>query len=420
MCLRFLDSCRAESSATDGIDNNVLDALLDSVGGSGGVTGPDGLLKRLTKALVQRAMEAELSEHLGYEAKEAPPEGETNRRNGRTRKKLRTNQGPMSIKVPRDRDGTFEPAIVPKHQRHFDGFDDKIVSMYARGMSVREIQGHLEEIYGVDVSPDLISRATDAVVDELRLWQSRPLNAVYVVVYLDALVLKIRDQGVVRNKNVYLAVGVTEDGYKEVLGLWIEQTEGAKFWLKVLTEMRNRGLQDIIIACCDGLKGLPEAIETAFPKTIVQTCIVHMIRNSLKFVSWKERKAVAADLRAIYTAETETAAEEALAAFSDKWDSRYPMISRSWLDAWAHVTPFLAFPQEIRKGIYTTNAIESLNRQLRKVVKTRGHFPSDLAATKLLYLALTRAKKTWGRPFPQWGQAYNQFAIYFEGRLGTV
>lgn len=401
---------------TQGISNDLLDALVRDAKPAD-ITGPEGLLKRLTAAVVERAMNAELSHHLQYDPGQTPPQEQSNRRNGKTPKTIRTEQGPVTVQVPRDREGSFEPALVPKHQRHFDGFDDKILSMYARGMSVRDIQRHLHEIYGVEVSSDLISKVTDAVVDELRAWQSRPLDPVYLVVYLDALVLKIRDQGVVRNKHVYLAIGVGMDGHKDVLGMWVEANEGAKFWLKTLTELKNRGVQDILIACVDGLTGFPDAIETVFPQTIVQTCIVHMIRNSMRFVTWKDRKAVAADLKPIYTADTETGAEQALDAFAQKWDAQYPMVARSWLAKWEYVTPFLAFPKDMRRALYTTNAIESLNRQLRKTLKTRGHFPSDQAAEKLLYMAIMQAKENWGRPFVQWKKALNQFAIYFEGRL---
>ena len=402
---------------TAGINNELLDALLGGYQKPADLLGADGLFKRLTKALIERAMEAEMTQHLGYGAGDEVPAEQDNRRNGSTKKKLRTEQGTIEISQPRDRSGTFEPQLIPKHKREFNGFDDKIMSMYARGMTTREIQGHLEEIYGVNVSPELVSRATDAIVEELRAWQHRALDGVYLVAYLDALVLKVREQGVVRNKSAYLVVGVKLTGEKEVLGLWLESTEGAKFWLKVMTELKNRGVEDILIACCDGLKGLPEAIEAVFPQTTVQLCIVHMIRNSTRFVNYKERKAVAADLRRIYTAETEALAGEALTDFAEKWDRKYPMISKSWLDSWEYVTPFLAYPKDIRKAIYTTNAIESLNRQLRKIIKTRGHFPTDQAAEKLLYLTLMRAEKKWGRPFPQFSASYNQFAIYFAGRL---
>lgn len=363
-------------------------------------------------------MLAEMSYHLGYEPGQDVPEGQTNRRNGFSRKALRSDQGELEVQVPRDREGTFEPQLVKKHQRQFNGFDDKIVAMYARGMSVRDIRAHLEEVYGVDVSPDLVSQVTDAVVDELKAWQSRPLEAVYLVVYLDALVLKIRDKGgAVTNKSVYLVVGVQADGTKDVLGLWIAHSEGAKFWLAVLSELRQRGVQDILVLCADGLKGLPEAVEAAFPQTIFQTCLVHMVRSSTRFVPWKERKAVCADLKLIYGAENLDAAELALLEFEEKWGQRYPMIVTAWRNRWAEITPFLAFPPEIRHAIYTTNAIEALNRQLRKVLKTKGALPSDEAATKLLYLAIKNAKKTWGGRHREWNQALLQFAIHFEGRM---
>jgi putative transposase len=395
----------------------LLDQLLKGYSKPEDLTGPEGLLKRLTGALVERAMNAELTHHLGYEPGEEPPENQPNRRNGTNSKTLRSEQGPITVAVPRDREGTFEPQIVPKHQRHFNGFDDKILSMYARGMSVRDIRAHLEEIYGVSVEPDLISRVTDSVVDELKAWQNRPLDALYLVVYLDALVVKIRDKGVVQNKAVYLAVGVGLDGAKDVLGMWIQQTEGAKFWMAILTELRNRGVQDILILCADGLTGLPDAVAAVFSETIFQTCIVHMVRSSTRFVSWKERKAVCTDLRRVYTAETRTAAGDALEEFERRWSRAYPTIGAAWRKRWEEIVPFLEFPPEIRKAIYTTNAIEALNRQLRKVVKTRGHMPSDDAALKLLFLALRNAKKVWGRPFPQWNRSLAQFAICFEGRL---
>ncbi|MFT4571230.1 MAG: putative transposase [Hyphomicrobiaceae bacterium] len=379
--------------------------------------GPDGLIKQLKAALVERALEAEMTDHLGYERDDPAGQGSGNSRNGCSSKTLRSDDGPVPLKVPRDREGTFEPKIVKKHQRHFDGFDDKIISMYARGMSVREIQGHLQEIYGTEVSPDLISRVTDGVLDEVKQWQQRPLDAIYPIIYLDALVLKVRDQGVVQNKSAYLAIGVNMDGIKEVLGIWLETTEGAKFWLKVITELKNRGIQDMLIVCCDGLKGFPAAIEAVFPKSVVQLCIVHMIRNSLRFVAWKDRKAVAADLKLIYRAETPEAAAIALDEFEEKYGARYPMIVQSWRSNWERVTPFLAFSREIRKVIYTTNAIESLNSMLRRTIKTRGHFPNDTAATKLLYLALIKAEKKWTHSIHGWNEMLNQLAVYFEGRL---
>ena len=378
---------------------------------------PEGLLKELTRSLVNAAMDAELSHHLGYEPGERPPAEALNRRNGKSEKTVRTGHGPVPIEVPRDRDGSFEPKLIPKHSRQFAGFDDKIISMYARGMTVREIRGHLEEIYGVEVSPDLISRVTDAVVEELSAWQSRPLERVYLVAYLDALVIKVRDKSGVRNKSVYLVVGVLPDGSKDVLGMWIEATEGAKFWLTILSELRQRGVQDILVLCADGLTGLPDAVEAAFPNAIFQTCIVHMIRSSTRFVPWKDRKAVCADLKTVYTAESAEAAAQALDAFEERWGDRFPMVGAAWRRRWDEVTPFLAYPPEIRRAIYTTNAIEALNRQLRKVLKTRGHMPNVQAALKLLYLAIRNAKKNWGGRDRRWNTALLQFAIYFEGRI---
>jgi putative transposase len=397
--------------------NELIDELLRQYGGSAGVTGPEGLLKDLTRAVVNRAMEAELTHHLGYEAGEPPPPEHSNRRNGKTRKTVRTGQGPVQIEVPRDREGSFEPQIIPKHQRQFDGFDDKILSMYARGMSTREIRAHLQEIYGVEVSADLISRVTDSVLEELTAWQSRPLERVYLVVYLDALVIKVRDKSGVHNQSLYLVVGVQPDGSKDVLGMWLQASEGAKFWLTILSELRQRGVQDILVLCADGLTGLPEAVEAAFPKAIFQTCIVHMVRASTRFVPWAERKRVCADLREIYTADSADAAAAALDRFETIWGPRFPMIAPTWRRRWDEVTPFLAFPAEIRRAIYTTNAIEALNRQLRKVLKTRGHMPHDQAAFKLLYLAIRNAKKTWGGRDKRSNQTLLQFAIYFEGRI---
>ena len=397
--------------------DELLDELLREYGGPAGVTGPDGLLKELTRAVVNRAIGAELSHHLGYEEGEQPPDGQSNRRNGKTAKTVRTGQGPVEIEVPRDREGSFEPQLIPKHQRHFDGFDDKILSMYARGMSVREIRAHLEEIYGVEVSPDLISRVTDAVVDEMTAWQSRPLERVYLVAYLDALVTKIRDKSGVQNKSVYIVVGVRPDGVKDVLGLWIQATEGAKFWLTILSELRQRGVEDILVMCADGLTGLPEAVEAAFPRAIFQTCIVHLVRSSTRFVPWKDRKAVCADLREVYTADSAESAATVLDRFEAKWGRRFPMIASAWRRRWEEVTPFLAFPPEIRRAIYTTNAIEALNRQLRKVLKTRGHMPNEQAALKLLYMAVLNAQKNWGGRDRRWNSALLQFAIHFEGRI---
>jgi putative transposase len=400
------------------IPKELLDQLLAGYQGPEDLLGEQGLFKRLTAALVNRAMDAELAHHLGYQAGEEPPEEQSNRRNGKGRKTVRSDQGPIELEVPRDREGTFEPQLVPKHQRHFNGFDDKIVSMYARGMSTREIQAHLQEIYGVEVSPDLVSAATAAVVEELEAWQRRPLEAVYPIVYLDALVVKIRDRGVVQNKSVHLVVGVDLDGRKTVLGMWLQSTEGAKFWLSILEELRQRGVQDIFVLCADGLTGLPQAVEAVFPRTIFLTCLVHVIRSSTRFVPWKERKAVCADLRAVYTAANEDEALRALEAFEARWGSRFPMIGKAWRARWAEISPFLAFPAEIRRAIYTTNAIEALNRQVRKVLKTRGHMPTDEAALKLVFLAIRNAEKKWGRPDRRtWAQARLQFVIHFGDRI---
>jgi putative transposase len=412
-----VDSIVARSRGKKSRSDELLDELIAEYGGSAGVTGPNGLLKDLTRRLVNRAMGAELTHHLGYEPGQTPPEGQTNRRNGKSEKTVRTGQGPIAVEVPRDRDGSFEPQLIGKHERHFDGFDDKILSMYARGMTVREISGHLQEIYGVDVSPDLISRVTDAVIDEMTAWQTRPLEPVYLIAYLDALVIKVRDKSGVQNKSVYIVVGVRPDGSKDVLGTWLQATEGAKFWLTILTELRQRGVEDILVLCADGLTGMAEAVEAAFPRAIFQTCIVHMVRASTRFVPWKERKAVCADLRTIYTAETAEAAELALDGFERAWGKRYPMIVPTWRRRWDEVTPFLAFPAEIRRAIYTTNAVEALNRQLRKVLKIRGHMPNEQAALKLLYLAIRNAQKNWGGRDKRWNTALLQFAIYFEGRI---
>ncbi len=397
--------------------NELLDQLLAGYSRPEDLTGKDGILKQLTARLVERAMQGEMTEHLGYEPHDSKGRGTQNSRNGTSTKMLKTEQGPMEIAVPRDRDGSFDPQLVKKRQTRFNGFDEKILAMYARGMTVRDIQGYLEDMYGVEVSPDLISRVTSAVVEDVVAWQSRPLDGVYPIVYLDALVVKVRDQGVVRNKSVYIALGITLAGSKEVLGLWIEQNEGAKFWLKVVNELKNRGLHDILIACCDGLKGFPEAIEAAFPQAVVQTCIVHMIRNSLRFVSYKDRKAVAHDLRPVYTAASREEAATALEAFEARWARRYPMIASSWRNNWERVVPFLDFPPDLRKVIYTTNAIESLNSSLRKLLHYRGHFPTDEAVLKLLYLALANIEKKWARSVRDWSNVLGQFSIFFKDRI---
>jgi len=362
------------------------------------------------------ALGAELTHHLGYEKGDPAGRGSGNSRNGTSSKTLLTDDGEVEIEVPRDRAGTFEPVIVAKGQTRFDGFDEKIISLYGRGMSVREIQGHLAELYGTEVSPDLISKVTDAILDEVREWQSRPLESIYPVVFFDALRVKIRDEGMVKNKAVYVVLGMNHSGEKDVLGLWIEQSEGAKFWLKVMNDLRNRGIADILIAVVDGLKGFPEAINSVFPKTMVQTCIVHLIRNSLSFVSWKDRKAIMPSIKAIYHAENADAALRRLEDFEAEWGKRYPAIGQAWRRAWEHVIPFFAFAPEIRKMIYTTNAVEALNRSLRKIIKTRGSFPNDEAAMKLLYLAIRNAGVHWRRPVA-WTAAMGQFAIQFNERF---
>jgi len=358
-----------------------------------------------------------LASHLGHE--KGQPAASDNVRNGSYAKTVLTEDGPVELDVPRDRNATFEPVIVPKGITRIDGFDAKVIAMYSRGMSVRDIQAHLREIYGADVSPDLISRVTDAVLDEVKEWQSRPLEAVYPVVFFDALRVKIRDDGLVRNKAVYVALALDCEGHKEVLGLWVEQNEGAKFWLKVMNELRNRGVQDIVFAVVDGLKGFPEAISAAFPQATIQTCIVHLTRHSLNFVSWQDRKLVVPDLRAVYRAETAEAAELRLGEFEAAWGKKYPAIGQAWRRAWNEVVPFFAYPPEIRRMIYTTNAIESLHRGLRKIIKTRGSFPNDEAAVKLLYLALRNLDVHW-KPAIEWRAAYAQFAIMFPDRLPAI
>lgn len=386
-----------------------------------GYRGPqdfESIFKQFKKAIVERALGAELTAHLGYDKGADKPEHQSNYRNGTTPKRVLTDQGNLEIEVPRDRDNSFEPQLIKKGERRFTGFDDKIIAMYARGMTVREIQGYLEEMYGVLVSPDLISQVTDAVMEEVREWQNRPLERLYPVVFFDALRIKIRDEGTVKNKAVYLALAVLPDGTKEILGIWIEQSEGAKFWLRVMTEIKNRGVADILIAVVDGLKGFPEAITTIFPLTQVQTCIVHLIRNSLEYASWKDRKALVAELKTIYQAATAEAAWAALQAFSrGPWGKKYPPIALIWERQWEQVIPFFSYPSEVRKIIYTTNAIESLHMQLRKIIKNRGHFPNDDAAVKLLYLALRNITKEWKMSAREWKAAMNQFAILFANRF---
>jgi putative transposase len=405
------------------VDEALADALLARAEAEGlELLGPQGLLGQMTKAVLERALGEELTGHLGYGPHERA--GTSNSRNGTTPKRLITEAGTVELDVPRDRDGSFEPRIVPKGHRRVDGIDRLVISLYARGMTVRDIQDHLEEIYDVTVSPDLISKITDGVLEEVRDWQSRPLDAVYPVIFLDAIVCKVRDQGTVRNKAAHLAVGVDVEGCKEVLGIWVERTEGAKFWLRVLNELRARGVEDVLIVVCDGLVGLPDAIEAVWPQATVQTCIVHLTRASLRWVNYKDRKHVARELREIYAAPTETAAAEALDEFAaSDLGQRYPAIEKSWRSAWEQVIPFFAFPPEIRKVLYTTNMIESINYQLRKITKTRGSFPTDDALIKLLYLGCKdlgrtrRTKKNQGRSGYVWKTALNQLEIMYPDRL---
>ena len=370
------------------------------------------------KALIERALGAEMSHHLGYPPGAAKPEESANHRNGRSGKTVLTEDGPLRIEVPRDRQGSFEPVLIPKHELRFTGFDDKIIAMYARGMTMREIQGFVLEQYGTEVSPEFISSVTDAVMAEVTAWQSRPLEPMYPVVFFDALRVKIREDAVVRNKAVYLALGVLPDGSKDILGLWIESTEGAKFWMKVFNDLKTRGCNDILIAVTDGLKGMAEALAVVYQATTLQTCIVHLIRNSLDFASWKDRKALAAAIKPIYTASSAEVALDELRAFeSGPWGTKFPTVAAAWHRAWDTVIPFFAFPPQVRKVIYTTNAIESVNARLRKIIKTRGHFPSDDAASKLIWLALRNITTDWGRPANNWKAAMNQFAILYEDRF---
>lgn len=395
----------------------LIDELLEDGHDPESILGKNGLLKQLTKRLVERTLEAELTDHLGYDPHASEGRGSGNSRNGKGEKTIQSDSGEVSIEVPRDRNGTFDPQLVKKRQRRLKGFDDKVLSLYSRGLSTRDIQAEFEEIYGVEVSPTLISNVTNAVIDEVRSWQSRPLSPVYPILYFDALFVKSRQEGPVRNKAVYLALGINLEGEKELLGLWIADTEGSKFWLSVFNELRGRGLQDCFIACVDGLAGLPEAIEAVFPETQVQLCIVHKVRNSLKYVPWKDRKAVASDLRMIYAAPTIDEAEQALERFSETWDNKYPAISPSWWAEWDRLTVFFDYSPEIRKVTYTTNAIESLNYSLRRMLKTKGTFPNDDSILKILYLAVNRISKKWTRPIRDWKAALNQFVILYGDRV---
>ena len=404
-------------TVTKALPIELIDSLLADYKKPEDLIGENGLLKQLTKALVERALHAEMAEHLGH-GKNEPVENVTgNTRNGTSQKTLQGDFGKLPIDIPRDRHGNFEPQIIPKHQTRWTGFDDKILSLYARGMTVREIQGHLEEMYGTEVSPALISTVTEAVMEEVKAWQARPLDVLYPIVYLDCIHAKVRDGGAVRVKAVYLALGINLSGEKELLGIWIAQTEGAKFWLQVVTELKNRGVCDIFIACVDGLKGFPEAIEAVFPKTEVQLCLVHMVRYSLNYVGWKLRKVVAADLKRIYQSATVEEAEIRLTEFEQKWDEAYPTIGQSWRRNWARIVPFFDYPPEIRRVIYTTNAIESLNMGLRKISKNRASFPSDEAIMKLFYLAIRNISKKWTMPIKDWKAALTRFTIQFEDRM---
>jgi putative transposase len=407
---------RLPDEVRERLSDELIDELLAGARSEEEIVGPGGLLADLTRRLVERAMDAELTEHLGYEHGQPPPGGAGNTRNGTTPKTLATEHGSVRIEAPRDRKGSFEPQIVPKGRRRFAGFDEKIIALYARGLSVRDIRAHLAELYGVEVGHDLISRVTDAVMEDVRAWQQRPLEDVYPVIFLDCLVLKIREGGSVQRRACYLALGVTVDGDRDVLGMWFQETEGAKFWLQILTELKQRGVRDVLICCVDGLKGFPDAIEAVFPNAWVQTCIVHLIRHSLRYVPRRERERVARDLKPIYTALDVEAAEAALHTFDERWGKRFPVITQAWLNAWEQVIPFMTFGPEVRRVIYTTNAIEALNRQLRKAIKTKGHFPNEDAARKLIYLAIANAGPAWTRT-RNWTAALLEFKIHFGDRL---
>lgn len=420
------ETIQQDGQVAAAVPDEVIDQVMAGVD-SGGLQllGPDGVLAELTKRLLDRAMDEELTDHLGYERGDAGGRGSGNNRNGTSAKTVLTEVGAVDLAVPRDRNGTFAPKIVPKHARRLEGFNANIVHLYARGLSTRDIRRELNRMYGIEVSPELISRVTDGVVDELNEWQARPLDPVYPIMYIDALVVKVRSQGTVTNRAAYLAVGVDVEGRKHVLGVWLgDGGEGAKFWLSVLTEIRNRGVTDVLLVCCDGLKGLPDAIEATWPQALVQTCVIHLIRASLRFCSWKDRKALTKALRPIYAASTAEAAADAMDTFELEWGDRYPGIVKVWRNSWEQFTPFLRFPPEIREIVYTTNLVESINFQLRKVTKTRGHFPTDGAALKLLRLAARNISDkrggdlgtgTWG-----WTQALNAFEIHFPGRLGLI
>jgi putative transposase len=417
----LLDQLRGErDELPDELRERLLDGMIDElIAGKRGereILGQDGVLGEITRRMVQRALEEELTEHLGYPAGHAPPGGVGNSRNGGTPKTLLTDQGRVAIDTPRDRRSRFEPQLVKKGQRRLAGLDEKIVALYGGGMTTREIETYIAELYGPGVSRETVSRVTAAVLEDAKAWQTRPLEAIYPILYLDALQIKIRDGQAVRNFACYLAIGVNLEGDRDVLGMWFQRTEGAKFWLQVLSDLKTRGVEDVLICCVDGLQGFPEAIEAVYPKAWVQTCIVHLIRNSLKFVPYKDRRQVAADLKPIYTAVDRDHAWEQLERFAEKWDHKYPMISQSWTEHWEHVVPFLAFPPEVRRAVYTTNTIEALNRQIRKIIKTRGSFPNEDSARKLLYLAITRAQTKWRHTY-NWSSALTAFRIHFGDRV---
>ena len=421
----LIDALLAQLSAgrdelPDELRERLLDGMIDElIAGKRGereIFGRDGVLGEITRRMVQRALQEELTEHLGYRAGHAPPGGTGNPRNGGTPKTLLTDQGPVRIDTPRDRNGHFEPQLVKKGQRRLAGLDEKIIALYGGGMSTREIETYITDLYGPGVSRETVSRVTAAVLEDAKAWQTRPLEAIYPILYLDALVIKIRDGQAVRNFACYLAIGVNLEGDRDVLGMWFQKTEGAKFWLQVLTELKQRGVQDVLVCCVDGLQGFPDAIEAVYPNTWVQTCIVHLIRNSLKFVPYKDRRQVAGDLKPIYTAVDRDHAWEQLERFAEKWDHKYPMISQSWTEHWERVVPFLAFPPEVRRAVYTTNTIEALNRQIRKIIKTRGSFPNEDSARKLLYLAITRAQTKWRHTY-NWSSALTAFRIHFGDRV---
>ncbi len=399
------------------ISDAIIDELLKDYNSPEDLIGEKGIIKQLTKRLLEGVMHGELTHELGYTKHAAVGNNTGNSRNGKSKKTIKGDFGKLTLDIPRDRKSYFEPKIIPKNQRTFDGFDDKIISMYASGMTTRQIADQLIDLYNIEVSPSFISDVTNAVIEDVRMWRTRPLDDIYPIVYLDAICVKIKDEGRVVNKSVYIALGVNLDGKKELLGMWIAQTEGAKFWLNIINELKTRGIKDIFICCVDGLKGFPDAIKTVFPETEVQLCIVHMVRNSLKYVSYKDRKKVVEDLKEIYVATSETVAESALTSFENKWDKKYPVIARSWRNNWTEVTPFFKFPEDIKRAIYTTNAIESLNSSLRKLLKNRGPFPNDDAVYKLFYLGIRKLEKRWTLPIRNWKGAINQFAIFYEERV---